>query len=59
VRTYIVYRLDYIRQVSEPVGKLVERRNKERVNNNKDLLKWAERVFPPSPPDSRLVITPE
>jgi hypothetical protein len=59
VRTYIVYRLDYIRQVSEPVGKLVERRSKERVNNTKDLLVWAERIFPPYPPDSHLVITPE
>jgi hypothetical protein len=58
VQTYIVYRLDYFRQVSEPVGKLVERRSKERANNIKDLLKWAERIFPPHPPDSHLVITP-
>jgi len=59
VQTYIVYRLDYSRQVSEPVGKLVERRSKERVKNTEDLLKWAERIFPPYLPDSHLVITPE
>jgi hypothetical protein len=59
VKTFIVYRLDYRRMLSEPVGKLVERRRKERVNNAADLLKWAERVFPPYPPDSHLVITPE
>lgn len=59
MRTYIVYRMDYTRQVSEPVGKLVERRSKERANNTKDLLKRAEGIFPPHPPDSHLVITPE
>ena len=58
MKTYIVYRLDYSRHVSEPIGQLTERRSKERVNNPKDLLKWAERIFPPSP-DSSLVITPE
>jgi hypothetical protein len=59
VITYIVYRLDYNRLVSEPVGRLTERRGKDRVNNSKDLLKWARRIFPPFPPDSSLVITPE
>jgi hypothetical protein len=59
LKTYIVYRLDYFRQVSEPVGKIVERRSKERVNNTEDLLKRAGKIFPPYPPDSHLVITPE
>jgi len=59
MQTYIVYRLDYNRLMSEPVGQLTERRRKDRVNNTKDLLKWAERIFHPSPPDSSLVITPE
>jgi hypothetical protein len=59
MQTYIVYRLDYNRLVSEPVGQLVERRSKERVNNTKDLLEWAKRIFPPFPSDSSLVITPE
>ena len=59
MQTYIVYRLDYNRLMSEPVGQLTERRRKERVNNTKELLNWAERIFPPFPPDSSIVITPE
>ena len=59
VKAYIVYRLDYIRLLSEPVGKLMERRRKDRVNNTEDLLKLAERIYPQSSPDSHLVITPE
>ena len=59
MKTYIVYRLDYNRLVSEPVGQLTERRSRERVNNAKDLLEWAKRIFPPSPPESSLIITPE
>jgi len=59
VKAYIVYRLDYIRLLSEPVGKLMERRSKERVKNTEDLLQMAERIYPPFSPDSHLVITPE
>ena len=59
MKTYIVYHLDYKRLVTEPVGKLTERRRKERVKNSEDILKWAERIFLPSSQDSSLVITPE
>ena len=59
MQRYIVYRLDYNRIVSEPVGQLTERRRKERANNTKDLLEWAKRIFSPFLSDSSLVITPE
>ena len=59
MKTYTVYHFDYIRQVSEPVGKLVERRRKDRGNNVGSLLKRAKIIFPTSSMDSRLVITPE
>jgi hypothetical protein len=59
MKTYIVYRLDFNRLVSEPVGRLTERRSKDRGNNAKDLLEWAKRIFSPIPPNSDLVITPE
>jgi hypothetical protein len=59
VKTYTVYRFDYIRQTSEPVGKLVERRRKDRGNNVHSLLKLAQKIYPTSPLDSRLVITPD
>lgn len=58
MQTYIVYRLDYGRQVSEPVGWMTERRSKDRGSNTKDLLEWAKRIYSPSP-DSSIVITPE
>jgi hypothetical protein len=44
VKNYTVYRFDYIRQVREPVGKLVERRRAERRNNAEDLLRLAQRL---------------
>jgi len=59
VKTYIVYRFDYVRQVSEPVGKLVERRSKDRGNNVGSLLKLAQKIYPTSSLDSRIDIAPE
>lgn len=59
VRTFTVYRFDYIRQVREPVGKLMERRSKDRENNTEALLKLAQRLYSTSSLDSHIVITPE
>jgi hypothetical protein len=59
VKTYIVYRVDYLRQAREPVGKLVERRRKEREDNVGSLLKLAQKLYPTPPIGTRLVITPE
>jgi hypothetical protein len=59
VKTYIVYRFDYNRQVREPVGKLVERRNADRRNNAEALLRLAQRLYSTSSLDSHLVIAPE
>lgn len=59
MKRYIVYRLDYNRLVSEPVGRLPERRSKERVNNAKDILNWVKTLFPLFPRESSLVVTPE
>ena len=59
MKTYIVYRIDYIRHVSEPVGKLVERRRKERENNVGSLWKLAKKIYPSPPVNSLLIITPE
>jgi hypothetical protein len=59
MKTYTVYRFDYIRETSEPVGKLVDRRSKDRVNNVGSLLKLAQKTYPTSSLDSRLVITPD
>ena len=59
MKTYIVYRLDYKRLVSEPVGQLTERRRKERGNNVSSLLKLAQKIYSTSSLDSHLIITPE
>jgi len=59
VKTYTVYRFDYIRQVREPVGELVERRSKDRGNNTESLLRLAQRLYSTSSLDSHLNITPE
>jgi hypothetical protein len=59
VKNYTVYRFDYIRQVREPVGKLVERRRAERRNNAEDLLRLAQRLYSASSLDSHLVIAPD
>jgi hypothetical protein len=59
MKTYIVYRLDYNRLVSEPVGQLTERRRKERGNNVSSLLKLAQKIYSTSSLDSHLIITPE
>jgi len=59
VKTYTVYRFDYIRQVSVPVGKLVERLSKDRENNIGSLLKSAQKLYPTPSLDTRLYITPD
>jgi len=58
VKTYTVYRIDYLRQEREPVGKLVERRGKERENNTESLLRLAQKIFL-TPMGSHLVIVPQ
>ena len=59
MKTYTVYRFDYIRLVREPVGELVERRSKDRGNNAEALLRLAQRLYSTSSLDSHLIITPE
>jgi hypothetical protein len=59
MKTFTVYRYDYIRQMREPVGKLTERRRKERGNNAADLLKLAQILYSTMSLDSHVAITPE
>ena len=57
VKNYTVYRFNYVRQMREPVGKLMERRSEERGNNIEGLLKLAQRIYTTSSLDSHLVIS--
>jgi hypothetical protein len=59
LKTYIVYSYDYIRQVREPVGKVVERRMKDRGDNEASLLKLAQKLYPTTSMDIRIGISPE
>lgn len=59
MRTYTVHRFDYARNVREPVGKLIERRRRERRNNVEDLLRLAQRIYATSSLESHVVITPD
>lgn len=55
---YTVYRVDYTRQVTEPVGTVAERRKKERGRNVEALLKLAQSKYAKSPLDSHIYILP-
>ena len=59
MKTYTVYRFDYVRKVKEPVGELTERRSKDRGNNTEALLRLAQKLYSTSSLDSHIVITPE
>jgi len=59
MKTYTVYRFDYTRQEREPVGKLLERRIKDRGNNTEALLRLAQKLYSTSSLDSHIVIAPE
>jgi len=56
VKTYTVYRIDFLNKKKIPIGMLVERREKERNKNEVDILRMAQRLFAESSID-RLRIT--
>ena len=45
MKAYTVYRYDYNRQVREPIGMVLERRERDRGNNEECLLKLAQRIY--------------
>ena len=59
MKSYTVHRFDYIRQEREAVGKLLERRSRDRGNNIEALLRLARKLYSTSSLDSHIVITPD
>jgi hypothetical protein len=59
VKTYIVYRLDYVTNKKEPIAMLVDRRKNERRNNAEDMMQLAQKLYAESPIGSHLTISPE
>jgi hypothetical protein len=58
MESYTVYRVDYTRRVTEPVGMVSERRRKDRGNNILALLRLAQRKYSRSSLDSHIYILP-
>jgi hypothetical protein len=54
--TYSVYRVDYRNNKQELIGKLVERRMKERTNNAADMLRLAKKIYATSSMDTNIFI---
>jgi len=60
VKTYKVYRIDFLNRKKVPIGTLVERREKERRNNETDLLRLAQKLYAESSFDKmHIIVRPE
>jgi len=59
MRTYTVYRVDYLKNKTVKLGKLQDRREGERLNNAADMLRLAQNKFPASSIDSHIFIIRE
>ena len=59
MKSYAVYRINFIRHESEPIGMVVERRRFYRGNNFEGLLKLAQKIFSTPSQDSFISISPE
>ncbi len=59
MKTYTVYRVDYLGNKTEAVGKLVERRRGFRHDNAADLLRLAQKLYATSSMDSHIFISPQ
>lgn len=52
VKNVTVYRVDYVKNVREPIGVVVERRHRDRGNNVLGLLHVARKTFAASPQEA-------
>jgi hypothetical protein len=55
-KIYTVYRMDFLDEKKVPIGTLVERRVKERGNNEAGVLRLAQRLYAESPIDKLRII---
>jgi len=58
MKTYTVYRVDYLTNKTEPIGTVVDRRRRDRNNNAADMLRLAQKLFVMSSIDSHIYISP-
>jgi hypothetical protein len=59
MKIYAVYRIGYWNNKLELIGKVLERRKKERKNNAADMLRWAQKIYAASSVDSNIFIVKE
>lgn len=59
MKTYTVYRVDYVTNKTEAIGKLVERRRRARHNNAADMLRLAQMLYGTSSIDSHIYVSPD
>ena len=59
MKTYVVFRVEYLTNKKIPIGTLVDRRQKERRNNVEGMLRLAQKVYVTSSIDSHIFISPE
>ena len=56
MRTYAVYRVEYLNNKTVKVGTVVDYRRAERNNNAKDMLRMAQKLYATSSIDSHIFI---
>lgn len=60
MKTYAVYRIDFLNKKKVPIGSLIERREKERSNNKADILRLAQKLYAESSIDKlHIIVSPE
>jgi len=59
MRTYTVYRVDYLKNKTVKIGKVLDRRDGERDNNPADMLRLAQMKFATSSNNSNIFILRE
>ena len=59
MKTYAVYRVEYLNNKTVKVGTVVDYRREERNNNAADMLRMAQKLYSTSPIDSHIFILRE
>ena len=59
MKTYAVYRVEYLKNKTVKVGTVVDYRRAERNNNATDMLRMAQKVYSTSPINSHIFILRE
>ena len=59
MRTYTVYRIDYLKNKTLKIGKVLDRRERERKNNPADMLRLAQIKYATSSINSHIFILRE